>query len=99
MARMVYKAAPLPEVAPGEIAPGESSIPQPWNMVPLGRILTPDQLKQTQLVLNINRHNPAEQLKELKRYFGTIRGELEKQEIDPNYLAWILYATVNKVTD
>jgi len=97
--RMVKQPAVLPDVAPGEIQRPASGIPQDWRAVPLERILTPEQVQRTGEIIALNKHNPVEQFRQLKRYFQTLQTELEKQEIDPQYLAWTIYATVNKVPE
>jgi hypothetical protein len=62
---------------------------QETKTVALGEILNTNQLREVKRILN-STADTIEQVQRLKDYFGTFREDLERQEILPEYLAYVV---------
>lgn len=56
--------------------------------VTLGQILSPGQIVEVKRILN-STADSVEQTARLRDYYGTFRDDLERQEILPEYLAYV----------
>lgn len=70
---------------------GQPGPPPGHKQMRLTDIMTPEQLRQLEALLQAN-PDPEDALKAMKQYFGTISAELEAKGVVANYLAYLLYA-------
>lgn len=80
----------LNEDLPGANLNGGSA---PYKTTSLGDILDDQQIAEVDRLMKKHK-DPEELLKALKIYFGTIKDTLSAKGMDPNYLAYVLYAKV-----
>lgn len=63
----------------------------------LGELLTHDQLVKTTEILNTPQKD-FYKIKSLKEYFGTIKDDLSKKGVLPEYLAYVVFYQYQKAT-
>jgi hypothetical protein len=70
--------------------------PPGWKQTALTDIMTPPQMQHLMSLLDAN-PDPEDALTAMKKYFNSIRADLEAKEVDAGYLAYVLYSKITGI--